>query len=152
MQPLELLAAIAARLGRISAAAGYSSTPEVGIERLQIDPETQRLPFVTVVYDGGNYEREGAAAAGFDITHEVTVVGLTRADFDDRSSAPLLLLQDLERALFAPTNDALDAAIFEPTRVEIIRPEAGESVTETILSLRVRTCASGVNHALEQTP
>lgn len=154
MQLLDLLNAIAARCERINVASGYSSTPSVVVERAQIDPDTERLPVITVVYEDTSYEREGAVAAGFDATHQITVVGLTRAGFDDRATAPLLLLGDIERALFLPSQDAIssEVTVFEPIRSEIVRPQDGEDVTESLITLRVRTCARVINTAQEQTP
>lgn len=154
MQLLELVQAIAARCERINVVSDYSCTPSVVVERTQIDPDTERFPIVTVVYEDSDYEREGAAAAGYDATHLITVVGLTHADFDDRATAPLLLLADLERALFTPATDAIsrEAAVFDPVRSEVVRPPAGEAVTESLITLRVRTCARVINNALEQTP
>ena len=154
MQLLDLLRAVEARCQRINVASGYSCSPSVQLERTAIDPDTEPLPTITVLYEDTTYEREGAAADEYDAIHEITVIGLTRTDFDDRALAPLLLLKDLERALFTPALDAIDTevSVYEPIRAQVIRPQSGESVTESLITLRARSCARAINTALEQTP
>lgn len=148
-----LLAALKARMERITVAGGYNTDAGVVVltQRAEPSPESDGELVVSIVLTGTDYTVRGIGA-GRTVTASTTIeIGAFTYIEDPRSQVSTVgLLRDLTRAAFEPIADAISAEVDDLTPVssDIYLAPPGKDYSVVVLKLVARWC----DHNLEASP